>query len=114
MRYSSVVVGASVAALVAISVGACAATPTSPSFHETTPAASASVSATSSTDVGMHFDLPSKQRHRVATAIDECGSIVVCVHPVRGADRQPNPGRRTSRAALVRMPMVDRSGSTSP
>ena len=60
MRYSSVVVGASVAALVAISVGACAATPTSPSFHETTPAASASVSATSSTDVGMHFDLPSK------------------------------------------------------
>ena len=51
MRYSSVVVGASVAALVAISVGACAATPTSPSFHETTPAASASVSATSSTDV---------------------------------------------------------------
>ena len=51
MRYSSVVVGASVAALVAISVGACAATPTSPSFHETTPPASASVSATSSTDV---------------------------------------------------------------
>ena len=51
MRYPSLVVGASVAALVAISVGACAATPTSPSFRETTPAASASVSATSSTAV---------------------------------------------------------------
>ncbi len=51
MRYSPVVVGASVAALVAISVGACAATPTSPSFHETAPAASASMSATSLTDV---------------------------------------------------------------
>jgi virginiamycin B lyase len=60
MRYSSVVVRASVAALVAISVGACAAAPTSPSFHETAPAASASVSATSSTDGVTHFDLPSK------------------------------------------------------
>ncbi len=51
MRYPSLVVGASVAALVAISVGACAATPTSPSSRETTPAASASVSATSFTAV---------------------------------------------------------------
>ncbi len=48
MRYLSVAVRASVAALVAISVGGCAATPTSPSFRATTPAASASVSATSS------------------------------------------------------------------
>src|SRR6478736_6527746 len=60
MGHSSVVVRASVAALVAISVGACAATPTSPSFHETKPAASASVPATSSTDVVTHFDLPPK------------------------------------------------------
>ena len=51
MRLASVVVGASVAVMVAISVGACAATPTSPSSSATTPAASASVSATSSTDV---------------------------------------------------------------
>ena len=60
MGHSSVVVRASVAALVAISVGACAATPTSPSFHEAAPTASASVPATSSTDVVTHFDLPSK------------------------------------------------------
>ena len=50
MRFSSVAVRASVAALVAISVGACAATPTSPSPRQTAPAASASGSATSSTD----------------------------------------------------------------
>jgi virginiamycin B lyase len=50
MRCSSVVVRASVAAVVAISVGACAATPASPSPKANTPAASASVSA-SSTDV---------------------------------------------------------------
>src|SRR4051812_32016590 len=49
MRYASVVVGASVAALVAISVGACAATPMGPSTSQTTPAASVSVSATTST-----------------------------------------------------------------
>lgn len=60
MRHSSVVIGASVAVLVAISIEACAATPTSPSFRETAPPASASVSATRSTDVVTHFDLPSK------------------------------------------------------
>jgi virginiamycin B lyase len=51
MRHASVVVWASVAALVAMSVGACAATPTGSSPRETPPAASASVAATSSTDV---------------------------------------------------------------
>ena len=63
MRCPFVAARAIVAAVVAISVGACAATPASPSPSETAPAASASVSATSSTDVD-----------RVATAIDECGS----------------------------------------
>jgi len=48
MRHVSVVVRASVAAMVAISVGACAATPTSPSAGATTPAP-ARASATSST-----------------------------------------------------------------
>ncbi len=51
MRYPSFVARASVAVMVAISVGACAATPASPSPRETPPAASASVAATSSTDV---------------------------------------------------------------
>ena len=51
MRYPSLVVRASVAVMVAITVGACAATPASPSPRETVPAASASVAATSSTDV---------------------------------------------------------------
>jgi virginiamycin B lyase len=60
MRYSSTVGRASVAVMVAISVGACAAAPTSPSSRATVPAASASVSATSSTDVAVQFDLPSK------------------------------------------------------
>jgi len=48
MRYVSVVVRASVAAMVAICVGACGATPTSPSSGTTAPASS-SVPATSST-----------------------------------------------------------------
>ena len=56
MRHASVVVWASVAAMVAISVGACAATPTSPSFGDPTATASTSESATSSTDV---IDSPS-------------------------------------------------------
>jgi virginiamycin B lyase len=51
MRYSSVVVRASVAALIVISVGACAATPMGPSTSQTTPAASVSVSATTSTAI---------------------------------------------------------------
>jgi virginiamycin B lyase len=51
MRCSRMVVRASVAALVAISVGACAATPTSPSSRATLPAASARVSATSPTGI---------------------------------------------------------------
>ena len=50
MRHASMVVRASIAAMVAISVGACAATPTSPSSGATTPAP-ASVAATSTTDV---------------------------------------------------------------
>ena len=51
MRYGSLVPRASVAVMVAISVGACTATPASPSPRETPPAASASVAATSFTDI---------------------------------------------------------------
>ena len=50
MRHSSVVIRASVAAMVVISLGACAATPPSPSPRETPLAASVSASATSSAD----------------------------------------------------------------
>jgi YVTN family beta-propeller protein len=50
MRHASVVVRASVAAMVAISVGGCGATPASPSPRETRPAASASGAATTSAD----------------------------------------------------------------
>ena len=34
--------------------------------------------------------------------------------PARGADRRPDPGRRTRRTALVRRRRHSRSGSTSP
>ena len=51
IRSTPLVVRASVAVMVAISVGACAATPASPSPRQTAPAASASVAATSSADV---------------------------------------------------------------
>ena len=91
MRYPSLVVRASVAFMVAISVGACAATPTSPSPRETAPAASASVSATSSTDV---MESPS--------AIGECGSVVVCVNPGRGDRSTAGSRSATGRTALVR------------
>jgi len=59
MRHSSVVVRASVAAVIAISVGACAASPASPSSSEPTPPAPASLSAASSPDV-IETPAPSK------------------------------------------------------
>src|SRR4051794_28161569 len=51
IRSTTLVVGASVAAVVAISIGACAASPASPSPRQTAPGPSASVAATTSTDV---------------------------------------------------------------